>query len=163
MFKKIFIYFFLFGLTGCLSSGSGNGIREVVSGGSHSSNISGENSEDTSGNRGESIASLKMKNLTRVSDLSSYFDEENKSRITLAFKNYNLLNPSDKLKVTSTEFDYANNILIKQEYLKQIEILNASLASVSDEDKKLEIKDEILGLLKKFDNSIISFPSVKYF
>ena len=39
-----------------------------------------------------------MKNLTRVSDLSSYFDEENKSRITLAFKNYNLLNPSDKLK-----------------------------------------------------------------
>lgn len=120
MFKKFLSLGTVLLLGGCLTT-SDTGSR--VSG---SSSSGGSHSSGGSSDRNHNNSSTKLNRISKIADLSKDIAEENKSRVTSAFKKYNENNSTGKISFTTETFEYADDILKNQSTVNNLAGLSSS-------------------------------------
>lgn len=120
MFKKFLSLGTVLLLGGCLTT-SDTGSR--VSG---SSSSGGSHSSGGSSDRNHNNSSTKLNRISKIADLSKDIAEENKSRVTSAFKKYNENNSTGKISFTTENLEYADDILKNQSTVNNLAGLSSS-------------------------------------
>ena len=120
MFKKFLSLGTVLLLGGCLTT-SDTGSRVSGSSSSGGSHSSGSNSD-----RNHNNSSTKLSRISKIADLSKDIADENKSRVTSAFKKYNENNSTGKISFTTENYEYADDILKNQSAVNNLAGVSSS-------------------------------------